>query len=246
VDIRALAPQLANSRAYWLGWGDTERSDGDLALYRSGIADAQLNGVLRCTDRDLDEALAEARARLDGVPWMWWAGPDSAADLAERLLARGATEVGTMPVMAVDLDRVTDVAGPPGLTVGDAPDLREWVEAYAPSFGMTPDQVDDVLARENGRPDEPGSLVRFEARLDGRIVGTSALLEHAGVAGVYVVTVAVQYRRQGIGAVLTDAALRAGRERGLRVGTLQATRAGRPVYQRMGFEIVTRYRLFTL
>jgi GNAT superfamily N-acetyltransferase len=87
-------------------------------------------------------------------------------------------------------------------------------------------------------------LVRFEARLDGRIVGTSALLAHAGIAGVDTVTVAEAYRRRGLGAAVTAAALAAGRERGLTTGTLQATsRAGRRVYERMGFETVGTYRM---
>jgi predicted acetyltransferase len=65
-----------------------------------------------------------------------------------------------------------------------------------------------------------------------------------GVAGVYVVTTAEEHRRQGIGAVLTEAALRAGQERGLRVGTLQASGLGAGVYRRLGFSTVAEYELF--
>ncbi|MFC9842685.1 hypothetical protein ACFWFF_37985 [Streptomyces sp. NPDC060223] len=38
-----------------------------------------------------------------------------------------------------------------------------------------------------------------------------------------------------MGTALTTAALDAGRERGLSVGTLQASPSGTPVYRRMGF-----------
>lgn len=46
------------------------------------------------------------------------------------------------------------------------------------------------------------------------------------------------------GTALTVAALEAGRERGLSVGTLQASPSGFPVYERMGFRTVAAYELF--
>jgi hypothetical protein len=45
---------------------------------------------------------------------------------------------------------------------------------------------------------------------------------------------------------MTTAALLAGCERGLRFGTLQATEAGLPVYERMGFTAVAKFQIFTL
>jgi len=235
-DLDAL---LANSRAYWLGWG---REDADDVLYRSGIGDAQLNGVVCRDSRPFEEALTDARARLDGVPWMWWVGPESPADTSRLLVEHGAEPSHGMPVMAVELDRVRPVACPPDLVVGEAADLREWVSAYGPSFGIPPEAVDQVVAAEAAMP---GRITRFEGRIGGRIAGTSALLETDGVAGVYVVTVPEEFRRRGIGAALTAAALSAGRDRGHRVGTLQATSAGKPVYDRMGFDLLSRYDFYT-
>ncbi|MGX6606802.1 GNAT family N-acetyltransferase [Micromonosporaceae bacterium Da 78-11] len=231
-----LEPLLANSRSYWLGWGHL---DADTVLYRSGVADSQLNGVLRRDDRPFDEALADARLRLDGVPWLWWVGPDS----ARLLIGHGAEKAYEMPVMAVDLDRVAPTPQPAGLVVDEPRDLREWVTAYTPSFGMGADLVDDVTVAEAAMR---GRLTRFEGRLDGQVVGTSALWESDGVAGVYVVTVDERYRRRGIGAAMTAAALQRGRESGLRIGTLQATGAGMPVYQRMGFGTAGRYDLYAV
>jgi ribosomal protein S18 acetylase RimI-like enzyme len=237
-----LESHLANSREYWLGWADTDRVDGSLVLYRSGVPDRQLNGVLRLHGRDVDDALAEARSRLGGVPWMWWVGMDSDPGVAEALAARGLTEIGLMAILAIDLDQVAAAPLPDGVTVAEVDDdLREWVVTYTPSMGLAPEQVDEVLAREAAR----SGLVRFEARLDGRVIGTSVLCCHAGVAGVYLLTVAPSCRGRGIGTALAAAALRAGRERGLRIGMAQAATAGRSLYERMGFETVSGYRLFT-
>lgn len=161
----------------------------------------------------------------------------------------GAEEVQSLPVMAVDLDRVAEVAGPAGLVVErveSAEDVRAFVAAYAPAMGVPDTAVAATAEREAGRSARHDELVRFVGRLDGRIVGTAAASISNGVTGVYVVTTDPAHRRRGIGTALTAAALGAGRERGLRVGTLQASPDGEPVYRRMGFTTVSRYRLFAL
>ncbi|GAA5061712.1 GNAT superfamily N-acetyltransferase [Thermocatellispora tengchongensis] len=240
--------QLANAREYWLGWGVADRSDEELVLYRSGVLHPQLNGVLRVgSGIALEEAVAQAEQRLAGVQWMWWVGPDSRPDLAGHLLVMGATEIETMPIMAVPLESDFDVEVPRELTVEEMTEpqgLLAWVKVYASSFGVTPDQLGGVLEAERGRPDEAGSFVRFAARWNDRLVGTSALLVRHDVGGVYVVTTAEDFRRRGIATALTAAALREARWRGLPVATLQASAEGEPVYRRMGFQTVAGYRMF--
>jgi GNAT superfamily N-acetyltransferase len=241
--------QLANCRDYWLGWGSSERVDGELAYYRSGIADGQLNGVLslRRSDR-LEKSLGYAAERLAGVPWMWWVGPDSAPDVAAKLAASGAVRLGAMPVMTIRTDKATPAEGPSDLeieAVKGVDALREWVQAYAPSFGVAPEAHDDLLRNEIERHNGD-RVVRFIGRRNGKAVGTSLMFDAHGVAGVYVVTTSEDHRRKGIGTALTAAALEAGRERGLSVGTLQSSPSGFPVYQRMGFETVAEYELFQI
>lgn len=247
--IIELEPQLANCRDYWLAWGEADRLDGDLTYYRSGLAHPQLNGVLRLqSSEQVGQFVDRAAGRLGGVPWMWWVGPDSARGVADRLADHGAVRVGAMPIMAVELDRVVADEGPAGLkieTVEGAEALSEWVQAYGPSFGVAPELTEDALRIEAGRADA-SSVVRIIGRLDGQAVGTALMLDAHGVAGIYVVATAEAHRRQGIGAALTAAALQAGRDRGLRIGTLQASGLGAPVYQRMGFEKVAEYQLFQL
>ncbi|HEX3781957.1 MAG TPA: GNAT family N-acetyltransferase [Pseudonocardiaceae bacterium] len=245
-----LGPLFGNARDFLLGWGCTHRLDADLALYRSGISHPQLNGVVGLRHGGLDEALTEATARLADVPWLWWVGADSRPGLTEDLLTRGATTVGKAPVMAIDLDEVGGADGPAELRIaevtgaGGADELAEWVRAYRVPFGFTVEQTDEVIKAEESRPTD--SVVRFAGRVEGRIVGTSVLFAAHGVAGVYNVATVEAYRRQGVGTRLTAAALRAGRERGLRIGTLQATSMGASMYRRMGFSQVSGYRLLQL
>jgi GNAT superfamily N-acetyltransferase len=247
--IRDLEPQLANCRAYWLGWGAEARQDDGISWYRSGLPHHELNGVLRLVPGLLDrDGIAGVRPRLDGVPWRWWAGPDSDPGLPGQLLALRAEQTATQPVMAVDLDQLFPAEPVPGLVIRAvaASDLAGWVRAYAPSFGVTPEQLDAVIRLEEQRPDPDGSVIRFAGWLDGRIVGSAVLSDRFGVAGIYSVTTAAGYRQRGIGAAMTAAALRAGQDRGRRIGTLQASPMGHPVYQRMGFQVVAEYRKFSL
>jgi hypothetical protein len=105
----------------------------------------------------------------------------------------------------------------------------------------------------------PGSLVarifgQWLVELDGFTgflgltggvpVATSGLYRRDGLAGVYNVATLPEQRGRGIGATMTWAAVLAGREMGLGVSILQASRAGEPVYRAMGYRTPARYRQF--
>ena len=72
--------------AYLLGWNIGAAGGPDLPTYRSEVPHAPLNGVLRVAGRTPQDALAEARKRLHGVPRIWWVGPDSDAGTAAGLI----------------------------------------------------------------------------------------------------------------------------------------------------------------
>jgi GNAT superfamily N-acetyltransferase len=245
-DASSVAAQLRNCRRYWLGYGSAERTDDGVTLYRSGVRHGQLNGILRVADGRFSEALVRART-FGRLPWLWWVGPDSYPGLADDLLAAGGVEVGRMPVMAAPVDEVAAVDVPAGLTIepiGGPGSLELFVDAYADPMGVDRDQRRAAVLMEAGHPEAPQRLVRWAGWLDGRIVATSALLDSDGVAGIYVVATRESYRRRGIGAALTAAAVAEGRRRGLTVVSLQASALGQPVYERLGLRTVAEYRLF--
>lgn len=246
--IYDLAPQLANARTFWLGYGaQTRLEDRGLSLYRSGLDSPAMNGVMRWTGDSLDDAVEEVADRLGDVPWMWWVGPDSRPDTAERLLARhAAVQVVRQPVMAVRMAAARMPEVPPGLSirqVADSLTTRSWAHTVASVYGVRKHQVDDRVAVEFGRL---GNITRFAGYCDGAVVATASLFDEHGVAGIFTVATAEGYRRRGFGAAMTAAVMRAGRERGLSIATLQASPEGGALYLRMGFQQVGEYRLFTL
>ena len=85
----------------------------------------------------------------------------------------------------------------------------------------------------------------FVGYVDGDPAACGQLLRTADVAGVYSIGVRERFRRRGLGAAITTAALVAGRELGCAIGILQASPMGQPVYERMGFETVTHYHSFS-
>jgi len=53
-----------------------------------------------------------------------------------------------------------------------------------------------------------------------------------------------QHRRRGLGTVVTAALTEAAFAHGADIVCLQASPMGRPVYERMGFETITSYRIW--
>jgi GNAT superfamily N-acetyltransferase len=250
VNAEDVARVTANFRQYLMGWGEAERVEGNLDHYRSGLAQPQFNGVVRVRSLDVvGQGVAMARARLSGVPWWWWVGPDSPEGTSAALTEHGAAELGAVPLMVRPLDRVPDPEEPPaGLrieTVERGGRLTELVRTYSASMGVAPGLEADVVRIEAQRADN-ADIVRLAAVLDGRVVGTTVVIAAYRVAGIFLVHVAKTHRRRGVGGALTAAALRVGHERGMRLAALGASPAGEPLYRRFGFATVSAYRLFTL
>lgn len=248
--VHELPPQLANNRAYWLGWGSDDDIHADLPIYRTGLRNGMLNGVLRARGVDIDDAVGRARAALDGTSWLWWynAG-DSDVDVAGQLLERGAVEVATIPVMAARLGDKPVVPRPDGLRIEPATSpaaLTAFAGIYPVPNGMTSDDVPATTAVELARDGRHELQLRYVAWLSDVPVACGALSISNGVAGIYNMATVAAYEGRGIATALAAELLGEARERGLRVATLTAGARGAQIYRRLGFTDVSAYRLFQL
>ncbi len=83
----------------------------------------------------------------------------------------------------------------------------------------------------------------FVAEADGVVVGTAVVSLNGPVAWIGTVWVDPAWRRHGVGMALTKAAIETAEAAGCRTLLLVATEAGRALYERIGFEVQTWYRM---
>ena len=236
-------------------------TDGLLA-YRSDIRSPDVNEIVRARFPDgpaADDAIDRALALFDGRPGFWWLDEDDTpADLSARLVARGVPFVVDIPGMAMELTAASlgdEQRRPAGLEIRPVLDPAASADFHEVLVqGFPEDFADDgvmdamaaaaarVAAESNYR--EPGGLpTRWIGASDGRPVTTTRLHTAAGVAGIYAVVTAADARRRGYGEAITRHVLRAARDAGFRIATLQSSPEGRGVYERIGFRELRRYRL---
>lgn len=224
--------------------GVTTTAHADHVTVMSPVPFPLFNSVVhaRLDAGDLDARVAAILEPFTdaGLPHMWWVTPRSAPNgLGAALLRRGFFHAETETNMAVDLQalRERDTLGRDATieVVADETTLEDWVRVTVGGFDM-PAFTRDAVAAGLRIALTPGApWVLYLGRHGGEAVSTSAVLFADGVAGIYWVATLEAARGRGFGTALTQAPLRLARDRGYRVGILQATPMGRPIYERLGF-----------
>lgn len=162
--------------------------------------------------------------------------PDS---IAESLLKSGFAFAGGMPAMAVDIDALAATKLPAGyefVQVDGATQGMTWAEAFSDGYELPRPAGIEFGPNTPGRePVTDPNAMFFAIVKDGVMVSTSLVYLCDGLAGVYGVATLPGERGKGLGAHATAEALRRARRLGYRVGILQASEAGHPIYKRLGF-----------
>jgi GNAT superfamily N-acetyltransferase len=177
----------------------------------------------------LDE-LARAYEEAGVRAWTVWV-PEDEGDAASLLEAAGHRLDATPVAMLLDLTRLEepnseeldwDAAARPA-DVGLVNDLAYGYEAG--TFGAA------IAGLPGGLP-----VRLYQARVEGRPACVLATFDDGDDCGIYLVATLEQHRGRGLARRLLHVALTEARERGLRTSTLQATKLGYPVYERLGYE----------
>ncbi len=218
----------------------------DALVVTCGLPIAEHNWTFPKTPlRDPDEivALAESYFERKGFPHHFLIRDHLEPEMGTRVEAAGFPDWQSVPAMVLaPISEVPDA--PRGLriervTTSDA--LVPFRETAFEGFGL-PVAAAKLFLTE---PMLAMPTVRFYlGRVDGEPAATAALVATGAVAGIYWVATREPFRGRGLGAALTWAAIRGGRELGCTLASLQASDLGRPVYERMGFAHVGTYRRY--
>ena len=164
--------------------------------------------------------LADLYERAGVRAWTVWV-PEGDEGLAAELASAGHVLDGTPEAMGAPLDAL-DLDGP---DVSEAPSWEDLVATNAAAYGVPAEGL------------APMALAREGVRLYGA-AGAAVVLgihDHDGDAGVTYVAARPEARGKGLVATLLRQALREALARGCTTATLESTRLGRPVYERLGF-----------
>lgn len=218
----------------------------DITWHLTNLSHLVFNGVCRArfTPENADARIADILSHFTArkVPMRWLVGPTTQpTDLGKRLEAHGLIHTGEWSGMAADLLALNEsVPASPDLTIDEVNDretLREWLSPFTVGYQF-PKYVAtafyDLFVAQGFGSHLPWRL--YLGRLAGTPIATSAVFVGAGVAGICWVATVPEARRQGAGAAVTLAPLRAARAMGYHIAILQATQMGQGVYRQLGFQ----------
>jgi GNAT superfamily N-acetyltransferase len=220
----------------------------EVHIVTCGYPVAEFNwAFLKLPSARFERGIERAEHYFDGreLPFRFIVRSDLAdGTVASSLEARGYAPVAKKtPGMALAPLR-TGPGVPTGLEirrVADDDQLAAFQHTAFRGFGIPVQFGEAFLTDDLLR--SPNSAL-FVGYVGSEPVATSILLATGKVAGIYWVATIEGFRRRGYAEALTWAALEAGLERGCRLGSLQASEMGRPVYERMGFEQTASYTNF--
>ena len=205
--------------------------DGVLATVMPTVPERSLpNSVVYESEDSLIAVIDELAGAYDGagvLAWTVWV-PEHDDRVRSALDAAGHVLDAKPAAMIADLDQVE----PPrdGDPVPDPEPRRE-------HLGLVNDLAygtGDAFGRMMGEgPADPRFV--YIAREEGEPVATVVTTHHRGDCGVWWVATVPEARGRGLASGLMRRALADAREAGCETTTLQATKAGQPVYDRLGF-----------
>lgn len=224
------------------------RDEGPMLLVRTEVPASFFNvAFVRGPVDDSAAFVAEAAAFFAerDLPWRLTGRVGVADAVGLAALDAGLRPNPTMEGMTLSPLTAAPPVLPDGVAVemvADEAALEMNQAVCAAGFGM-PIEIARALLPSSmlGAP----SIAVFNAYVDGTPAATSILLITDEIAGIYNVATLPEFRRRGLGAAVTAAALAEGAKRGCTVGALQPSDAGRPVYAKLGFVPSALYLVFS-
>lgn len=207
-----------------------------------------LNSALRVGTLDATEVLQRAESFFGplGRGWETWVRADADADLQQAAERAGLSVAPELVGMV--LDSSPDIVEIPRHVevcwVSDMAGVRDFADVAADGFREEAAGLSDLIRAtfSERRSLIASDTAAFVVRYHGEPAATVLTMVKAGVAWIGWVATRPQFRGRGFGQLATAAAARAGFVLGGKFASLEATVMGVPVYSRLGFREITRYR----
>ena len=228
--------------------GVVREEDGLLLVAGNHPCPVLVNSALRTGSMDAKEVLRRSKAFFGelGHGWETWIREEADADLqqaAETSGLRAAPEL-----IGMVLDSSPDLRDVPRdvefCRVSAAPGVKDFANVAAEGFQEEAPGLSDLILSVFS---EPGSLIAPDTaalvvRYRGEPAATAMTMVKRDVAWIGWVATRPEFRGRGLGRLATIAAARAGFSLGAKLASLEATAMGVPVYIRLGFREILRYR----
>jgi ribosomal protein S18 acetylase RimI-like enzyme len=227
--------------------GRTEQIGG-LTAVRSGMPGSSFNVVFGLSRPESHAQLRDGIKRLflcGGTEFQFVTLPETLDELEPIIQEMNLTEREVFPGMV--LDPIPDF-GPNQsdalriLQTSRSGDVADLLRTGASGFGTSPDYFDVWREGILAGASVPWSRgANYLGYLDGTPVATSIRIRTGDIAGIYFVSTVPEFRRRGFGDAMTRRAISDGRSTGCTTAYLQASKMGRPIYERMGFRVLEEY-----
>ena len=230
--------------------GEARHENGLLLVAGSHPCPLIVNSALRTGSLGADSVIQRAGAFFADRKrhYELWTRDDVDADLQAAAQVCGMRQAVELCGMILDSTPALPPcgAGVELREVRDARDARAFATVVAEGFR---DEAPDAESLVHSVFEESRSLIApdtraFVAWLSGEPAAAAFTMVRAGVAWVGWVATRPDFRGRGLGSIVAAAATRAGLALGANLASLEATPLGTPVYARLGFREIFRYRTY--
>lgn len=154
--------------------------------------------------------------------------------VAKELADLGYEHVGAIPAMTVRNADLVPTQLPDGIEFRAVhpESFESWIDAMELGYGLPRALCELCALLDQGEAE----VRAYGAYREGKILSTSMLFLHDGLAGIYCVATRPEERGKGLASHMTAEPLRIAAKEGFEHGTLQASTAGYPIYRKLGFE----------
>ncbi len=225
--------------------------NGLMVFSMGAYLDGHLNGILRYAQEDSLQNTLELYNRflqLLGYGYVVWIREHADSALEEAL-----RNLGLMPKREpgsagmITEHRLAPPEIPPGLVVSKVStneEAADFTHVVGTAFGLAAaiSQLAIGPLAELTKPNVEAFLVRDE----DKPVAAGLVIIEQGVAGIYYISTIPEARGRGLGELCTRITTNAGFDLGARAVILQASVMGEPLYERLGYKTITRYRWYPI